>query len=72
MLTHTRISRALPSRRRRFAEGAAPGSCEVDFSVALRVNSPLHAHALHLFFADVAERQISAFEDRCRHVYTRR
>ena len=46
-----------------------PNSCVVDFSVQLRVSSPLHAHALELFFAEVAERQICAFEERCRRVY---
>jgi hypothetical protein len=43
----------------------------VDFAVALRVSSPLHAHALELFFAEVAERQICAFEARCQQVYVR-
>jgi coenzyme Q-binding protein COQ10 len=55
--------------RRRFADGARPGTCVVDFSIALRVSSPLHAHALGVFFSEVAERQIAAFEARCRHVY---
>jgi coenzyme Q-binding protein COQ10 len=54
---------------RRFADGPRPGSCVVDFSIALRVSSPLHAHALELFFAEVAERQICAFEARCKDVY---
>ena len=44
----------------------------VDFSVQLRVSSPLHAHALELFFAEVAERQICAFEERCKQVYLKR
>ena len=57
---------------RRFAPGATPNSCVVDFSVQLRVSSPLHAHALELFFAEVAERQICAFEERCRQVYMKR
>ena len=57
---------------RRFAPGATQNSCVVDFSVQLRVSSPLHAHALELFFAEVAERQICAFEERCRQVYMKR
>lgn len=57
---------------RRFAPGTTPNSCVVDFSVQLRVSSPLHAHALELFFAEVAERQICAFEERCRQVYVKR
>ena len=59
----------MPLCGRRFAPGATPNSCVVDFSVQLRVSSPLHAHALELFFAEVAERQICAFEERCRRVY---
>ena len=63
------LTKPVAFRGRRFAPGATPNSCVVDFSVQLRVSSPLHAHALELFFAEVAERQICAFEERCRRVY---
>ena len=41
-------------------------STVVDFEIAFRVKSSAHAAALSVFFEDVANTQIQAFEKRCR------
>lgn len=56
-----------------FANGPRPGTCAVDFSLRFRVASGVHGRAMEpvvgLFFAEVAARQIEAFESRCRSIY---
>lgn len=44
-------------------------SCKVEFSVEFKVASPVHSQAVKFFFADIAERQLVAFEKRCKEVY---
>jgi coenzyme Q-binding protein COQ10 len=41
-------------------------STVVDFEIAFKVKSSAHAAALSVFFEDVANTQIQAFEKRCR------
>lgn len=43
-------------------------STKVHFQVHFRVASSLHARFMEMFFEDVAKKQISAFEQRCREI----
>lgn len=52
-----------------FAPGPSPNTCRTRFQIKFRVASSLHAHAVDLFFQDVAQRQMQAFETRCRTRY---
>ena len=45
-------------------------STVVDFEIAFKVKSSAHAAALSVFFEDVANTQIQAFEKRCRSLMT--
>lgn len=41
---------------------------EVTFEIDFEVSSSIHAHAVQLFFTDIASRQLQAFERRCKDV----
>lgn len=42
----------------------------IEFSVEFEVSSPVHAQAVNLFFGQVAQKQMKAFEQRCFSLYS--
>ncbi|KAM3569602.1 hypothetical protein VYU27_008310 [Nannochloropsis oceanica] len=51
------------------SSSSSSSSTHVDFRVRFEVSNPLTQAAIDLIFADLVERQIHAFEDRCFAVY---
>ena len=48
---------------------SSPNECLVDFQVAFKFRSQTHAGIADMFFREVQERMLSAFETRCNAVY---
>lgn len=53
----------------RFVPGERPGTTLVDFRVDFCFRSPVYRQAVSLFFKEVVESQLRAFEDRCYSIY---
>jgi len=51
------------------APGPSPRSCWLTFRVDFAFRSALHRAAADLFFAEVAQRMVGAFEGRCATLY---
>jgi len=43
---------------------------KIEFSVEFEVISPVHAQAVHIFFGQVAQKQMKAFEQRCYTLFS--
>lgn len=53
----------------KFEPGTRPGSTLVHFQVDFLFRSPIYRQAASLFFEEVVQSQLQAFEDRCYRVY---
>jgi ribosome-associated toxin RatA of RatAB toxin-antitoxin module len=56
----------------RFEPGPVPSSCVVHFAVDFAFRSSMHSSVVDLFFAQVVQQLVSAFEGQCARVYGRR
>eukprot|EP01083_Nonionella_stella_P022018 60883_1 len=55
----------------RFEPGPTSGQSWVDFHVAFRFRSEAHRYFSEMFFSEVTERMLCAFQSRCDEVYSR-
>lgn len=49
--------------------GPQPGTCWLSFTIDFAFSSPLYRHVADMFFSEVVQRMMGAFEGRCRTLY---
>lgn len=52
-----------------FAPGRDPNTCWVSFKIEFQFKSAIYSRVSDLFFEDIVENMVAAFEKRCRTIY---
>lgn len=52
-----------------FNPGPTPGSCNLNFLVDFKFQSPLYRQVANMFFKEVVSKLVGSFHDRCRLIY---
>nr|GMC56141.1 coenzyme Q-binding protein COQ10 homolog, mitochondrial [Ipomoea batatas] len=52
-----------------FNPGPSPGTCNLQFLVDFKFQSPLYSQVANMFFKEVVSRLVTSFIDRCRVIY---